>query len=86
MKFCHSYICIGRHHTTPDILFVNFLIIKYDNIYVHVNVRYQIGSFMIHNFISHMRIMQLKILSSEKVLGLLINRINIYFLNGYVVK
>jgi hypothetical protein len=59
---------------------------KHDNIYVHVNVRNKFGSFIIHNFISHIRNKQLKILSSEKDLGLLINRINIYFLIGYVVK
>ena len=86
MKFCHSYICIGRHHTTPDILFVNFVIKKHDNIYVHINVRNQFGSFIIHNFISHIRNTRFRLLSSENNLGLLINRINIYFLIGYVVK
>ena len=71
---------------TPDTLFVNFLITRHDCIYVHANVGYQFGSFMIHNIISHMRNTQLKILSSEKNLGFLINRIYIYFLFGFVVK
>jgi len=86
MSFWHSYICLGRHHATPDILFANFLITRYDSNYVHVNVRYQFGSFMTHNFISHMRNTQLKTLSSEKYLGFLINRIKSYLLIGYVLK
>ena len=69
-----------------DVLLVNFLITRHGSVYVHVNVGYQFGSFMIHNFISHMRNLQLKILSSGKDVCLLINRINIYFLIGYVVK
>jgi len=50
-----------------DVLFVTFLITRHDSVYVHVNVRYQFGSFMIHNFISHTRNMQLKILSSGRI-------------------
>ena len=86
MRFWHSYTYIGRHNATPDILFVNFLITSHDNVYVHVNVRYQFGSFMIHNFFSHIRNMQLKNLSSENDLGLLINRKRFIFRFGYLVN
>jgi len=73
MRFWHSYMFIGRLHTTPNILFVNFLITRRESLYVHVNVSQQFGSFMIHDFITYMRDMQLKILSSEKYLGFLIH-------------
>jgi len=45
---------------TPGIIFVNFLLTRQDSFYVHINVSYQFGSFVIEDIISHMRNMQLK--------------------------